>query len=147
MPALNLKDFILYLYSYRILGAGRENTANILAGLGAADAPAADACDTYPGTIPTNDWFLPSMGELTQLYNFDVAVRGGSYPGLTTGLFSSASNDRYWSSCQAYSSTGGWDGALDRRNCAFYQLFYSTGGQGEIAKALPSSYVRPIRAF
>jgi len=60
------------------VGAGRKNTALILAQ--DPDAPAAKACKNYSGG-GKSDWFLPSVGELEELFeNFfsqTLSLAGG----------------------------------------------------------------------
>jgi len=64
------------------IGTGKANTAAILAIH--ADAPAAKACANYDGG-GLNDWFLPSIDELNEMY------QARSHLGISTGYFWSSS--------------------------------------------------------
>ena len=101
------------------IGTGRKNTDLILVTY--TIAPAAQACRDYRGPNHKDDWFLPSKGELNQLY------LNRTHVGLDT------STNNYWSSSED-SATNAW-----------IQDF-SDGTQGTRAKNNPSS-VRAIRAF
>ena len=103
------------------VGAGKRNTDLILAA--DANSPVANACKGYAGG-GKNDWFLPSMSELTQLYN-NRDVIGGFAIDYLYGY--------YWSSSQ------------DSREKALYLLF-ANGGQSSQTKD-NGFKVRPIRAF
>jgi TolB-like protein len=104
------------------VGSGKRNTDLILAT--DSNSPAANACKNY-SSGGKNDWFLPSVGELTQLYhNRDIV---GNF---NTSYFDS----QYWSSSQ------------DSRSESLHITFrngeqVSYGGKGAKYK------VRPIRAF
>ena len=67
------------------IGAGKANTAAILAIDG--NAPAALACKNYDGG-GMNDWFLPSRGELNEMY------KARSHLGISSLWW-------FWSSSQA----------------------------------------------
>ncbi|MCL2174751.1 MAG: bacterial Ig-like domain-containing protein [Treponema sp.] len=71
------------------IGAGKNNTALILAG--DPTAPAALACVSYNGG-GKNDWFLPSIDELQELYKLRNRL------GITASY-------RFWSSTQIASPT------------------------------------------
>jgi len=111
------------------VGAGRSNTALILA----ADpsAPAARACKDYkaPGSSQ-NDWFLPSISELRELvaWQKSSAADGSANKGFTplTGT--------YWSSTQDQADA----------TCAYVWNIASSSVNNE--KTVLAS-VRPIRAF
>ena len=125
-----------------VIGAGRKNTALILAAAGGSlstTAPAANACAMYSNdeTSP-GDWFLPSRNELNELYKFHVEVEAGNYPGLDTGLMDiPAYSTDYWSSSQA---------SIDRN--AWSQDFRSSEGTQRQDAIKPNAFfVRAIRAF
>jgi len=83
------------------IGTGRKNTALILE----LDptAPAALSCDNY-SIADFNDWFLPSIDELNQLY-----LRRADF-GLSSGLFWSSSQlDIYYARFQDFGHIGGWN--------------------------------------
>ncbi|MDR1286659.1 MAG: DUF1566 domain-containing protein, partial [Treponema sp.] len=68
------------------IGTGKDNTVAILAAAD-TDAPAAKACDDYSfGGF--DDWFLPSLDEVEEMYLNKTAIGGFS-------------NDWYWSSSEA----------------------------------------------
>ena len=108
-----------------IIGAGRKNTALILAAY--PTAPAAFACSDYRG--PNNkdnnkdDWFLPSRDELYELYKYNVSF--GDL-GLNTVEY-------YWSSSES-SPPRAW------------ARVFNSGLQGDNDKTIPYR-VRAIRAF
>jgi hypothetical protein len=84
------------------IGTGRKNTALILAT--DTNAPAALACRNY-GTdysqyTGKNDWFLPSDGELSELWRYKVAT--GTYDTQTDPNFFSWN----WTSSQASGTNG-----------------------------------------
>jgi len=91
--------------------------------LGVCTSGAANLVDAYTTTVSGvvyGDWFLPSKGELKQMYVNRVAI-GGFSP------------DDYWSSSE-YAANFAWS-----------QLFYD-GNQGSTLK-IATFYVRPVRAF
>ena len=103
-----------------MIGNGRKDTQLIVDYLRdntGETGRAAQLCKSYTGGGCT-DWFLPSCGELYQLYSSSVG-------NMTT--------DWYWSSSQ-------YDG-----NYAWYQRF-NLGYQGNLSKNV-ALYVRAIRAF
>ncbi|MCL2763990.1 MAG: hypothetical protein FWD40_01760 [Treponema sp.] len=103
-------------------GRGRQNTALITA----ADdfATAAAVCIDYGVDTDFNDWFLPSTGELMEMYSVRATVSG--LP--TTG--------HYWTSVQ------------QSVNQAILIDFGGVSGSGQIAaKWYLSGNVRPVRAF
>ena len=102
------------------IGTGAQNTLDIVAQSGnvAATCAAAYASDyTYGGF---SDWFLPSYGELAELFTNRASV----------GDFLSTD---YWSSSE-FSASNAW-----------YQGFFF-GYQGSYTKDY-TNYVRPVRAF
>jgi len=102
------------------LGAGRKNTAAILAI--DPDAPAAQACAAYSNNGLT-DWFLPSGDEQTQMWT------------NRTSIGNIAGTQNYWSSTEAvFSDSSAW-----ARN--FNAAMTSTNGK--VSELL----VRAIRAF
>jgi Protein of unknown function (DUF1566) len=91
--------------------------------LGVCTRGAANLADAYTARmdgVVYGDWFLPSKGELNQMYINRVAIGG-----FSTGY--------YWSS----SERGG--------DYAWVQYF-NLGGQGNGTKTT-AFYVRPVRAF
>jgi hypothetical protein len=91
--------------------------------LGVCTSGAANLADDYTATVNGvvyGDWFLPSKGELNQMYVNKTAIGG-----FASGL--------YWSSSE-------FDAGF-----AWYQ-FFSFGGQLDTGK-LSSLSVRPVRAF
>jgi hypothetical protein len=105
------------------VGTGKRNTDLILAV--DANSPGANACKGY-ACGGTNDWFLPSISELTQLYYNRDAV--GNFE---TRMFETPN---YWSSSQ------------DSREKALFLSFHNDGTQITYGKD-NSLRVRPIRAF
>ena len=100
------------------IGKGENSTYSIL--LQDPDAPAARECRNYLGG-GQNDWFLPSLEELNELYE-KRTIAGISEV------------NEYWSSSQA------------NNNEAWLQ-FFGIGSQYYGAKSNAIAYVRPIRAF
>ena len=98
-------------------GTGKMNTARILAT--DANAPAAKACNDYSNGGKT-DWFLPSWGDLTHLYENRTSV-------------GNMGTDWYWSSSQ-----GGKDYA--------WLQFFNNGSQGNLTKD-SIGLVRAVRSF
>ncbi|MDR0472851.1 MAG: DUF1566 domain-containing protein [Treponema sp.] len=107
------------------VGAGKKNTDLILAA--DPNSPAANACKGYAGG-GKNDWFLPSMSELAQLYNNREVVEG-----LDTTPFMRHSSTNYWSSSQ------------QNREAAL-PITFSNGEQDSNGKET-KNHVRAIRAF
>jgi len=104
------------------IGAGRKNTALILAK--DASAPAAKACSDYNNGGKT-DWFLPSSYELNQLYVNRTSVDNiGTYG--------------YWSSSQN-NSLSGYSYALARS--------FGIGTPVSMLKNDTTLSVRAVRAF
>jgi hypothetical protein len=91
--------------------------------LGVCTSGAANLADAYSATVNGvvyGDWFLPSKGELNQMYVNRVAIGGFSTGG-------------YWSSSE-------YDASL-----AWVQAFYLGGWDNGIKGT--SFFVRPVRAF
>ena len=106
------------------IGRGKKNTALILAYVSsspATNAPAAYACNTYSSPNGTGGWFLPSLGELNQIY-----INGSSVGNLDTSYY-------YWSSSQ-FNNYYAWS----QNFVNGYQVY----GLKDIANV-----VRAIRAF
>jgi hypothetical protein len=107
-----------------LIGAGAMDGANKTAVmLGVCTSGAANLADAYSATVNDvvyGDWFLPSKGELNQMYVNKVAVGGFSTGG-------------YWSSSE-------YDA-----NLAWVQAFYLGGWDNGIKGT--SFFVRPVRAF
>jgi hypothetical protein len=92
--------------------------------LGECTSGAANLADAYTATVNGvvyGDWFLPSKGELNQMYVNKTAI--GSF---ASGYF--------WSSSEV------------RLDAAWFQLF-NTGGQYAGNKWDTIIHVRPVRAF
>jgi hypothetical protein len=104
------------------VGRGRANTDAML---GTCAEGAAVEADSYISPNGTNDWFLPSLGELMLMYtNLRQAGKGAF--NINSGEV------KYWSSTQADDD-------------AWIQSFYN-GLQGGSSEGT-SNHVRPIRAF
>jgi hypothetical protein len=92
--------------------------------LGVCTSGAANLAGAYTATVNSvvyGDWFLPSKGELNQMYVNRVAIGGFS------------AND-YWSSSE-------YDGA------AAWSQYFSHGDQNAFDLKLSTVSVRPVRAF
>jgi hypothetical protein len=99
------------------VGAGARNTAEMMAWCASG---AANSVRVYLGAHGTADWFLPSKGELHEMYVNRVAIGGFTSPGP------------YWSSSENIGTT------------AWSQWFNNS----QVASAKTSTYsVRPIRTF
>ena len=101
----------------RALGRGYANTQAMLT---VCASGAANAADAYVAPNGTADWFLPSLGELMEMYSQIQGLANITY-------------DSYWSSSEL--------GAYD----AWYEYFYY-GSQFNSGKNLKYR-VRPVRAF
>ena len=108
-----------------LIGTGEQNTADIMNTVTGCTTPrsAADLADDYSHNT-LDDWFLPSLDELNQMY---TNLHSASTP---LGGFST---DYYWSSSEA-------DDAL-----AWYQDF--NYGAQDVHNEYNTFYVRPVRAF
>jgi len=103
------------------IGNGRKDTALIVAELqGKETGRAAQIASAYTNN-GMRDWFLPSLGEMKELYN-ERNLAGINITG-----------DRYWSSTQ-YGNSQSWYISANNGNIIMF-------GKGA------SLYVRPIRAF
>ncbi|MDR0442540.1 MAG: DUF1566 domain-containing protein [Treponema sp.] len=109
------------------IGAGRNNTRLIIQAAESADASAlaAEACDGYVGG-GLNDWFLPSIEELKELYTSRSDVGG----------ILNNTIENYWSSVDAY------NGLFQARVLSWY----TSSEPSAMGKGSPHC-VRPIRAF
>jgi hypothetical protein len=107
----------------KALGAGHQNTLDIVAQAGnvAATCAAAYCADLVSGG--QSDWYLPSLAEIKMVY--DVVNLN-----LSVGDFASGN---YWSSSE-FSATNAWS-----QN-------FNYGDQTNYTKAL-NNYVRPVRRF
>jgi len=103
------------------IGTGRKNTALILAL--DPDAPAALACKNYSNN-GKDDWFLPSLDELSEIYRRRSQVGMG--------------REIHWSSTET-------EYAIPK-NFAYIQNFANGDKLGNFVKR-NEYYVRPIRAF
>ena len=107
------------------IGTGRKNTDAIIKyvsddlGTPSSDCPAAYACIQY-ASGGKNDWFLPSIDELNELYK-------------QRNIFGNFQFDLYWSSSED-------------SNTIAYAYHFNTGNYSHIIKIQPY-YVRPIRSF
>jgi len=115
---------------------GQANTTAIVAQAGAGTTYAAGLCDAYTnadyGTGVYSDWYLPSRGELNDLWNNIKAVQkalDSDGNGATTVI----GTNYYWSSSE-YTNNSAW---------AF--SFYT--GDPNYANKYTPSYVRAVRAF
>jgi hypothetical protein len=113
------------LVDVNIIGDGRKNTQSMV---NSQNCVAAHLCVNLT-TGGKDDWFLPSLGELNELYKLYVFNGEGAYANLTANT--------YWSSSQH--SDSGFD------SYAWYQNF-ANGGQSYSSKSNQYS-VRAIRAF
>jgi hypothetical protein len=108
-----------------LVGTGAmDGAAKTTVMLGVCTSGAANLADTYSATVngvAYGDWFLPSKGELNQMYANKDAVGG----------FASGS---YWSSSE-FGATNAWG-----QN-------FNGGLQFNGLKTVASGYVRPVRAF
>ena len=102
------------------VGTGYKNTEAIVAQSSTANR-AGTIARAYRGPNNFSDWYLPSKGELNELYRERVRVGGNSAVS-------------YWSSTEVDA------------NVAWMQHFYN-GFQGDDAKSIGTYYVRPVRAF
>ncbi len=100
------------------IGDGNQNTIDIMAGCATAGIAARVCGDLSEGGY--SDWYLPSIGELNQLYNNRVAI-GGFNP------------EQYWSSSELTSFN-----ALQKN--------FATGGTSQSNKGI-DFLVRPVRSF
>jgi hypothetical protein len=111
------------------IGSGSTNTTAIIANQGLAETSyAAGLARDYNGGGYT-DWFLPSKGEITEMYHNKAT--------LETVIGFSAFDTHYWTSTESAS------------NLAWVQYFQNifNGAQGEIFKYNASMKVRAVRAF
>jgi hypothetical protein len=104
------------------IGSGYQNSLNIVdQGNGATTAAgAARAYTVTVGGVVFNDWFLPSLDELYELY-------------LVRNTFVDLVNSIYWSSTESDSTNG------------FAQFFYNATQQNQNKGS--GRYVRPVRSF
>jgi len=113
---------------YTVTGTGAmDGAAKSTVMLGVCENGAANLADAYTATLNGvlyGDWFLPSKGELNQMYT-NLYRASTPLGGFSTGT--------YWSSSEA-DDTNAW-----------YQDF-SDGKQNRILKS-EAYYVRPVRAF
>ena len=115
---------------------GQANTTAIVAQAGAGTTYAAGLCDVYTnvdyGTGVYSDWYLPSRGELNDLWNNIKAVQkaldSDGNPATTA-----IEKDYYWSSSEY------------NNNVAWY--FYFNYGYSDYYVKNNSIYVRAVRAF
>ena len=120
-----------------LIGTGYQNSVDIEAQAGnvAASSAAvlAHAYSVTRSSVVYADWFLPSKGELKEMYTNRVAIGGfsiGSFP-----------TDQYWSS-----SEGVWSSLVTDAAGAWYRNFSSDGVQFSNPKTYTNS-VRPVRSF
>ena len=105
------------------IGTGLQNTIDLIA----ADCSSySDAVRLCSNLDPQNDWFLPSIGELGEIFNNLESLYAVQGFQPLTGSF-------YWSSTEKNSFTA-------------WRLSASSGGQNYVSKNL-RSYVRAIRIF
>ena len=92
--------------------------------LGVCTSGAANLADAYTATVSGvvyGDWFLPSKGELNQMYVHRTVIGG-------------------------FASDGYWGSSEDAADGAWAQSFFFDGVQYGFSKA-STRYVRPVRAF
>jgi len=115
---------------------GQSNTTAIVAQAGAGSTYAAGLCDAYTnanyGTGVFSDWYLPSRGELIDLWNSLKTVQKAldSDGNAATTAITEAT---YWSSSDYYYG-----------NAWYFHFYY--GGPGNGSK-YNTGYVRAVRAF
>jgi hypothetical protein len=112
------------------IGTGLANTLT-MAAWGETESPAAHGCLDYSrvnGVTTYDDWFLPSINELAQMYTnrASIGMSAGNPPPIMA----------YWSSTQHSTDS----------NHALLYLFNNGPGQGSAQHEI-RWYVRPIRAF
>ena len=103
------------------IGTGNQNTTNIVNGCSTAGIAARICSDLVLGGY--SDWYLPSVIELTKLYENRVAIGG----------FDTNNNNYYWSSSQ-------WD------MFQAYQIYFTNGFESFTYKGI-GRFVRAIRSF
>jgi len=102
------------------IGTGLANTNKIIAQNGSGITYAAGLARAYTGG-GYSDWYLPSRGELNELYLNRAAIGGfGSF--------------LYWSSSEATAISA-------------YERWFTDGSQGDSAKSVNYGAVRAVRAF
>lgn len=106
------------------LGTGQANTASIIAQCATAQIAARVAASHNGGGF--TDWFLPSIAELTELFNSRSAIGGFGSP------------VRYWSSTEGNASPAG---------DAQIVLFNANGDVSGYAKSNNNPRVRSVRYF
>jgi len=106
-------------WTSRKVGAGKANTASMIAGCKTGAANTVDEYNKSARSV-TKDWFVPSIGEMILLTD------------NMQGLGDLVASD-YWSSSE-YSDNGGWAQSV------------SHGYQGSATKDT-TFYIRPIRTF
>jgi hypothetical protein len=111
------------------IGTGEQNTADIVAGCATVGIAARLANDLVLGG--QNDWFLPSVDELAQVYNQRTNVGG-----VTVGTMFHPE----------YLSSGEYSPA-PTTNAAVYYMYTSYGSANNISKSAGNLYMRPVRAF
>ena len=102
------------------IGTGNQNTIDIMAGCATTDIAARLCGDLTTGSY--SDWYLPSIDELSKLYDSRVVI----------GNFQAAS---YWSSTE------------NNANTAWYANFAFGGTSPSGNKSTTSFRVRPVRSF
>ena len=112
------------------VGSGWSNS-KILETAGIKNFDAVNACLNYGNGTSYDDWFLPSLAELKEVYN---AYKDGKIGG--TWHISSATGqvDSYWSSSEV-------------SNANAYSLKFSDGDKWSGSRNKSYTYVRPVRAF
>ena len=120
------------------IGAGKQNTADIVAGCADVGIAAKLANDYTKNNF--DDWYLPSKAELNELCKYvlntgqmagsDIVCRGS----IPRREFSTYTVDNYWSSSEHDS------------NYASYQ-YIGTGISSRALKSDGTLHVRPVRSF
>ena len=128
------------------IGKGKSNTTSLVQKTGGAWATnssgspsvttnyAAKLCDDY-SCGGYNDWFLPSLNELKELYSAYAAGNvGGTWHTRYSSSYTASDNEYYWTSSE-YDANSAWT------------VCFGNGSIGELPRTYAYAYVRPVRAF
>jgi len=107
------------------IGTGYQNTLDIASGCSETPIAASEALDYQSENH--NDWYLPSLDELKEMYN--TIGNGGS-----EGNIGGFSSNWYWSSSES-------------NNYGAYDVNFSDGSTGNFSSKTKIVRVRPIRSF
>ncbi|MCB0850893.1 MAG: DUF1566 domain-containing protein [Bacteroidetes bacterium] len=92
------------------------------------------------GGVAYGDWYLPSVAELTLMYNNKATINATAVANGGSNFASSS----YWSSEERV-FTSPFGGGIQYHAWVWY--FDTWGGSGSTIKRSPSNYVRAVRAF